>query len=114
MAAETPDDAKAVPQETKEADDLRATIADVYVAVRSREINTAINNFTFDHYIDEAKRRIKEPRALLSASGSGTDTRPSQLDALNTLKENFSKVYDKAKAMAEASDKENEATEKVS
>ncbi len=87
---------------TEEEDQVRRTLADVYTFVRAAEINKTIASFTFDHYIDEAKRRIKEPSAIRTASNpSGTGTRPSQLESLTKLEEAFNQVYEKAKQMAE-------------
>jgi hypothetical protein len=99
---------KAVSIETSESDELRKTIGNVYTFVRSREINKTIASFTFDHYLEEAKRKIKEPRILRSASdpGKGVGTRPGQLESLEALEELFNKSFAKAKEMAEAADSE--------
>ena len=98
---------------TSEADDqIRRTLADVYTFVRAAEINKTISSFSLDHYIDEAKRRIKDDRVLRSASNpsKGTGTRPSQLDALTKLEETFNKVYDQAKEMADKASVNNGGT----
>lgn len=85
-----------------ENDELRRTVADVYTFVRSVDINKTISAFTLDHYIDEAKRKIKEDRVLRSASdpGKGVGTRPSQLTALEKLEETFGKAFEKMSALA--------------
>ncbi len=112
MADQTPSEEiaefeeKANAIESSESDEIRKTIGNVYTFVRSSEINKTISGFTFDHYLDEAKRRIKEPRVLRSASdpGKGVGTRPGQLEALEKLEELFNKSFAKAKEMAEAAD----------
>ena len=92
----------------REDDQIRTTLANTYTFVRSREINKVISNFTFDHYIDEAKRSIKEDRILLAASGQSPGKRPSQLTALATLKTDFTNNYPKMKELAEQTDKAGE------
>lgn len=84
-------------------DAIRRTLADVYTFVRSAETNKTIAGFTLDHYIEEAKNRIKTPRILRSASDpeKGVGTRPAQLEALERLEEEFNKTYAKAKELAE-------------
>lgn len=99
-------------EDTKEDDQLRITVANTYTFVRSREINKTISNFAFDHYVDEAKRRIKEDRILRSASTPNVGARPSQLSALKKLQEDFNKGYTKAKELAEISDKTGEQQER--
>jgi hypothetical protein len=98
---EVKDDAEAMA-----GDQVRRTIADVYTFVRSCDINKTISGFTFDHYIDEAKRRIKEPKILRSAAdpSKGVGTRSGQLEALTKLEEEFNKTYEQAKKLAEAAD----------
>jgi hypothetical protein len=92
--------------EAMASDQIRRTIADVYTFVRSCDVNKTISSFTLDHYIDEAKRRIKEPTILRSASdpSKGVGTRSSQLEALTKLEESFAKTYEQAKKMAEEAD----------
>jgi hypothetical protein len=99
--------------DTKAGDQIRRSIADVYTFVRSRDINKTISSFTLDHYIDEAKRRIKEPKILRSASdpSRGVGTRPSQLEALTKLEESFNKTYEQAKKLAEEADVNKEPSE---
>lgn len=112
MAEQTPSEEvaefeeKATLANTEESDEIRKTIGNVYTFVRSAEINKTISSFTLDHYIDEAKRKIKEPRVLRSASdpGKGVGTRPSQLEAIEALEELFNKSLAKAKEMAAAAD----------
>lgn len=101
----TSKEAKANLEDIKEEEQLRTIIADTYVFVRSAEINKTIASFTFDHYIDEAKRQIKEDRILRSAlNPEGVGKRPSKLAALEKLEADFTSIYDKAKIRAEAKD----------
>lgn len=92
---------------TDKEDAVRQVLGDTYSFVRSREINAAISAFTFDHYIDEAKRRIKSDRTIVDASGKPVDglrARPSQLDALANLKQAFQDGFEDAKKLADAAD----------
>jgi hypothetical protein len=102
--------------EAQAGDQIRRTIADVYTFVRSCDINKTISSFTLDHYIDEAKRKIKEPRILRSAAdpSRGVGTRASQLEALTKLEEEFSKTYEQAKKLAEAADVDKEPSSESS
>jgi hypothetical protein len=97
---------KATEIDSKETDEIRKTIGDVYTFVRSAEINKTISSFTFDHYIDEAKRRIKDSRVLRAASDpkKGTGTRLGQLESLEKLQQDFENVFEKAKQLAEQKD----------
>lgn len=90
-------------RESIENDEIHRVVGDVYTFVRSREINKTISSFTFDHYVDERKRAIKGERIIRSASrpGEGVDRRPSQLDAVLKLEEEFKKIFEKAKKLAE-------------
>lgn len=105
-------------QRAAQADKIRQTLADVYTFVRSREVNRQIASFTLDHYIDEAKSKIKgEAQALRDAGGKTQDasgrafgTRPTQLEALTTLQQDFDAGFDEMKKLAEALDAEREAT----
>lgn len=77
-------------QDPKEVDRVRVVMADTYTFVRSQEINRTIASFTFDHYIDEAKRQIKGVgRQLRDASGEAYDVRPTKLEALERLETEF-------------------------
>lgn len=93
---------RAARTEPSETEQVRKVIADTYTFVRSAEISRTILGFTLDHYIDEAKRKIKQDRVLRSASDplKGVGTRPSQLDALEKLEEDFNKSFEAAKKMA--------------
>lgn len=86
--------------------ELRAILGDTYTFVRSREINKTILSFTFDHYIDEAKRDIKEDRILRSASdpNTGVGKRPAKLTAVQTLEQDFNNAMSKLQKVAEAAD----------
>lgn len=99
-------EAPATVQERKAANEMRAILADTYTFVRSRELNKTIASFTFDHYIDEAKRAIKEERILRSASSpsDGVGKRPSQLSALEKLEQDFNNMAAKIKEVAETKD----------
>lgn len=99
-------ESKATVEERKADAELRAVLADTYTFVRSREINKTIASFTFDHYIDEAKREIKEDRVLRSASDpvTGIGRRASKLAALEKLEQDFKKSLEKLKKLAEAKD----------
>ena len=93
------------PAEISEDNALRKILADTYTFVRSTEINKTISSFTFDHYIDEAKRAIKEDRILRTASNpDGFGTRPSKISALTKLQTDFTNAFAKLQAMAKAKD----------
>lgn len=85
---------------------LRKTLSDTYSAVRSGEVNKTVVSFTFDHYIDEAKRRIKNTRILQSASNQsqGVGQRPSQLDALTKLAQDFNNALNSIMDLAQKKD----------
>ena len=93
-------------KDRKETDELRSVLADTYTFVKSTEINKTINSFTFDHYIDEAKRAIKEDRILRSASdpATGIGKRPSKLSALEKLETDFNNSIGKLKTLAQNKD----------
>lgn len=95
-------------QERKTATEMRTVLADVYTFVRSAELNKTIASFTFDHYVDEAKRKIKEDRILRSASNpsQGVGRRPSQLAALTKLEQDFNNMISKIREAAQAKDSE--------
>lgn len=96
----------ATVQERKADAEMRSILADTYTFVRSRELNKTIASFTFDHYIDEAKRAIKDERTLRSASNpsEGVGRRPSQLTALQKLEQDFNNMAAKIREVAEAKD----------
>lgn len=96
-------DDNATESQSDQTAQLRRTIADVYTFVRSREINKTIASFTLDHYIDEAKRKIQDTRVLRSASNpdQGVGTRPSQLDAIAQLQDDFNKAFSAASKIAQ-------------
>jgi hypothetical protein len=99
-------EAKASVEERKADAEMRSILSDTYTFVRSAEINKTILSFTFDHYIDEAKRTIKEDRVLRSASDpvTGVGKRPSKLSALEKLEQDFNKALEKIRKLAEAKD----------
>lgn len=101
-------EAPATAQERKAATEMRTVLADTYTFVRSAELNKTIASFTFDHYVDEAKRKIKEDRILRSASNpsQGVGKRPSQLSALTKLEQDFNNMLGKIREAAEAKDSE--------
>lgn len=94
----------ATVKERKADDQIRSVLADTYTFVRSREINKTIAGFTFDHYIDEAKRQIKEDRILRSPSTAleGVGKRPSKLASLDKLEQDFNNMLSKIQEMAKA------------
>lgn len=98
---------KTAVKSTAGASQVRKTVADVYTFVRSREVNKTISGFTFDHYIDEAKRKIKNPSILYTASGQSAGTRPSQLDSITKLEQEFGKALAEATKLADAVGKDN-------
>ena len=117
VALATPSlDPKQAAQEKKDlarSDQIRTIIADTYTFVRSQELNRVIGAFTLDHYIDEAKRRIKGTgRQIVDAAGKvimddkGTVpmTRPSLLDYLTKLQADFTSSYPEALKMAQNAD----------
>lgn len=89
-----------------EAVALRSVLSDTYTFVRSAEVNKTILSFTFDHYIDEAMRRIKEDRVLNAPSDSsvGVGKRLSQLNALTKLEQDFNNAFSKLRESAAAKD----------
>ncbi len=97
---------KAEALERRADAEMRAVLADTYTFVRSAEINKTIASFTFDHYIDEAKRRIKNDRVLRSASNpaEGVGKRPAKLTALQKLEQDFTAALSKIKKVAETKD----------
>lgn len=111
-------------QKAQEVRRVRRVVADTYVFVRSQEINRTLGTFTLDHYIEEAKRQIKgetaviggieqEGRALRDASGEAFGIRSSQLDALDSLEDEFRATLETARTMAKAADKALQAPDEV-
>lgn len=100
---------KASATDRKADAEMRAILSDTYTFVRSAEINKTILSFTFDHYIDEAKRAIKEDRILRSASDpvTGVGKRASKLSALEKLETDFTNAVAKIQKVAEAKDAPN-------
>lgn len=96
-----------------EADKLREVLSQVYVFVRSQEINRVIAAFTFDHYIDEAKRLLKGTAYVRAADGrplivdqeqNQYEVRPSLLDEMLLVKSLFTTFYDAMLKTAQAAD----------
>ena len=96
-----------------EADKLRETVGNVYTFVRSQELNRVIAAFTFDHYIDEAKRRLKGTgrqivdaagKVVMDDKGTAAPPRPSLLDYLAKLQEAFTSSYPVALKAAKNAD----------
>ncbi len=85
---------------------MRSILANTYTFVRSSEINKTISSFTFDHYIDEAKRSLKEERVLRSASNPavGVGKRQPQITSLEKLETDFKNSLDGMRKLAEAKD----------
>lgn len=112
MADLLPGEQKADGQDIRKVDRVRRVVADVYTFVRSQEINRTIGSFTFDHYIDEAKRLIKgEGRALRDASGQVDDIRPSKLELIETLEEEFNATLATAEDLAKKVDSDDSEDE---
>lgn len=97
---------KASEAERKADLEMREVLSDTWAFVKSAEINKTISSFTFDHYIDEAKRAIKEDRILRSSSNpsSGVGKRASKLAALEKLEKDFNNSLAKIRKVAEAKD----------
>jgi len=101
-------------QRSAQADKIRLTLANTYTFVRSREVNRQIASYTFDHYLEEAKSRIKGAALALrdaggktqDASGRDFGTRPTQLEALTTLEQDFNAGFEEMKKLAQALDAE--------
>jgi hypothetical protein len=88
-------------QDISKVERARTVVADVYTFVRAQESNRTIASFTLDHYIDEAKRRIKgEGRQVRSASGESIDIRPTKLEALEKLEAEFTASLDLIESLA--------------
>lgn len=94
-------------------EEVRTALANTYTFVRSREINKTIASFTFDHYIDEAKRTLKEDRILRSASSpaEGVGRRLSKMSELEKIEKDFKKAMTKARELAKANDVQTEQVE---
>lgn len=115
MAELPPGDAVLESQKQQEVRRVRRVVADTYTFIRSQEINRTLSGFTFDHYLEEAKRAIKGEtvsiggvdqtgRALRSANGEAFGIRLSKLDALDFLEDEFRATLETAKVMAKAAD----------
>lgn len=85
---------------------MRSVLSSAYAFVRSAEVNKTISGFTFDHYIDEAKRSLKEDRILGSTTNSvtGIGKRQAQITALEALETNFNNSLAAMRKLAEAKD----------
>lgn len=110
MANQAPDVLK---QKSDQSDSIRRTLGDVYTFVRSQEVNRQIASYTLDHYIDEAKSKIKGGTTLRDATGSSVDasgtsfgTRPTQLEALTKLEQDFNAGFNEMQKLADALDAE--------
>lgn len=102
-------DTNTTPEQRRASSQMRQILADTYTFVRSSELTKTISNFTFDHYIDEAKRALKEDRVLRTASNptEGVGKRPSLISALEKLETDFNNSL--AALQKLASDKDNKA-----
>jgi hypothetical protein len=102
-------------QNLTEVDKVRNVVADVYTFVRSAEINRTIASFTFDHYIDEAKRKLKGTgTAIRDAAGRSIGMRPTKLESLESLENEFQgslKLIETLAKKADLSDKAEEEEE---
>jgi hypothetical protein len=97
---------QATSQDRRADTTMRSVLSDTYVFVRSAEINKTISSFTFDHYIDEAKRALKEDRVLRSASNPavGVGKRQAQIPALEKLESDFNNSVAGMRKLAESKD----------
>jgi len=96
-------------QDSREVDRVRIIVADVYTFVRSQEINRTIAGFTFDHYIDEAKRQIKgEGVSIRDAAGTAFGLRPTKLEALERLETQFRETLSVAERLAKQAEEQEE------
>ena len=103
MAEVEPGEQVSEGQPLSQVDKVRRIVADVYTFVRSQEINRTIGGFTFDHYIDEAKRRIGGTgRAIRNAAGEAFDQRPTKLELLDSLEEEFRASFEVMDTLAKA------------
>lgn len=111
----SPEEEKLERQKAQEIRRVRRVIADTYTFVRGQEINRTLGGYTFDHYLEEGKRQIKgattviggieqQGRALRGSSGEAFGVRPSKLDALDSLEDEFRATLETAKTMAKAAD----------
>jgi hypothetical protein len=96
----------ATAEERRAEAQMRSILSDTYVFVRSAEITKTIASFTFDHYIDEAKRALKEDRILRSASNptEGVGKRQAKITALTTLETNFKNSVANMRKLAQTKD----------
>lgn len=112
MAQLSPEELKLERQKIKEIQRVRRVIADTYTFIRSQEINRTLGGYTLDHYIEEGKRQIKgEGRAIRDAAGEAFDIRPTKLEALNSLEDEFRATLETAKTMARAADADTDENE---
>ena len=101
-------------QDRKEVERVRSIVARVYTFVRSSEINRTIGSFTFDHYVDEAKRKIKGPgRQIRDASGTSFDTRPTKLEVITNLEKEFRDSFPIIEALAKKKNEADRINEKL-
>jgi hypothetical protein len=96
----------ATAEERRADAQMRAVLSDTYTFVRSSELTKTIASFTFDHYIDEAKRALKEDRVLRSASNpaEGVGKRQAKITALETLETNFKNSIANMRKLAQTKD----------
>ena len=105
MAELQPGEETLEAQKVKEVQRVRCVISDTHSFIRGQEVNRTLAGFTLDHYIEEAKRRIMGTgRAIRSASGETIDLRPTKLESLNSLEDEFRSTLETAKTMAAAAD----------
>ncbi|MCG8429668.1 MAG: hypothetical protein MJA29_00615 [Candidatus Omnitrophica bacterium] len=92
-------------QDVGQVNRVRIVIADTHTFVRSQEINRTIGSFTFDHYIDEARRQIKgSGTAIRNSAGEAIGVRPTKLEVLNVLETEFRASLEVARSLAKAAD----------
>jgi len=106
-------EAPASTQDRRTDVEVRSALANAYTFVRSREINKTISGFTFDHYIDEAKRSLKEDRILRSAASpaEGVGRRLSKMSMLEKVERDFNNAMAKARELAKQNDADTASEE---
>ena len=92
-------------QSIRTSERIRRVVGDTYSFVRSQEINRSLGSFTLDHYIEEEKRSIKgEGRDIRDAAGEAFDVRPTKLESIDSLEDEFRAVLKEAQALAKMAD----------
>lgn len=92
-------------EQADKADELRKKMAAVHAQVRAAEYTKTVSAFTYDHYIDEQKRKLKgEGRKIRDAGGNVIDGRSSSLEQLSKLETDFNSALSEATKLAQSGD----------